>query len=70
MLILASRNKTPWIWLRVIGDALDMATLGWGAMRDPNVMSTIMIANVTVLPIVILDVFCATKPDQASKRHA
>lgn len=70
VLILASRNKTPWVWLRVIGDALDIATLGWGSMRDPNVMSNIMIANVTVLPIVILDIVCAIKLTKAGRRRA
>jgi hypothetical protein len=67
ILILASRNKTPWIWLRVAGDALDIATLGWASMRDPNVMSTIMIANLTVLPIVILDIVCAIKLTKRSR---
>lgn len=70
VLILASRNKTPWVWLRVIGDALDIATLGWASMRDPNVMSNIMIANVTVLPIVILDIVCAIKLTKASRRRS
>ena len=70
VLILASRNKTPWVWLRVIGDALDIATLAWGGMRDPNVMSNVLIANVTVLPIVILDVVCAIMLTMSSRRRA
>ena len=68
VLILASRNKTPWVWLRVIGDALDIATLGWAGMRDPNIMSNVMIANVTVLPIVILDIVCAIKLTTSSRK--
>ena len=28
--ILASRRKAPWLWARVVGDALDLATLAPG----------------------------------------
>ena len=36
ILILASADPTPWIWLRVAGDALDIATVGWGYTRNPG----------------------------------
>lgn len=61
VLILVSRNPTPWIWLRVIGDALDGATLGWGYMRDPFKMASIAMTFVTVTPVIIADVYCAIK---------
>src|SRR3954467_2881472 len=36
VLILASNDSTPWVWLRVAGDALDIGTLFWGYTRDPG----------------------------------
>src|SRR3954462_12518568 len=44
VLILASKDPTPWIWLRVAGDALDIATLAYGYTRDPGDSTGIMIA--------------------------
>ena len=61
VLILVSKDPTPWIWLRVIGDAVDGATLGWGYMRDPFKMMGIMTCFMTVTPVIIADVWCALK---------
>jgi hypothetical protein len=57
--ILSSEDPTPWIWGRVAGDALDLATLGKGltdrhAERDRVAMAIGAVAGVTVL-----DVICA-----------
>jgi hypothetical protein len=67
VLILVSEDPTPWIWLRVIGDALDGATLGWGYMRDPYKVTSIAITFVTVTPIIIADVWCALKLTRAAR---
>lgn len=61
VLILVSEDPTPWIWLRVIGDLIDGATLGWGYMRDPYKVMGIAMTFVTVTPIIIADVWCAIK---------
>ncbi|MFL6515591.1 MAG: cyclase dehydrase [Chthoniobacterales bacterium] len=61
LLILMSKDPTPWIWLRVIGDALDAGTLLWGYTRDPSKLTNIIIAFVAVTPIVILDIYAAIK---------
>lgn len=61
VLILVSEDPTPWIWLRVIGDLIDGATLGWGYMRDPYKVMSIAMTFVTVTPIIIADVWCAIK---------
>ena len=61
VLILVSRDPTPWIWLRVIGDAIDGATLGWGYMRDPYKVMGIAMTFVSVTPVIIADVWCALK---------
>ena len=68
VLILASRNPTPWIWLRVIGDGLDAATLVWGYTRDPSQLMGIVIAFIAVTPVVIADIYCAIRLTQESKR--
>jgi hypothetical protein len=57
--ILSSDDPTPWIWGRIAGDALDLATLSRGladrhAERDRVVMAMGAVAGVTVL-----DVICA-----------
>lgn len=57
--ILASQNPTPWIWLRVGGDALDLATL-YGNVDDrnprlDNTSASIMLAA----GVSALDVGCA-----------
>jgi hypothetical protein len=61
VLILVSKDPTPWIWLRVIGDGIDGATLGWGYMRDPFKLAGIAMTFVTVTPIIIADVWCAIR---------
>ena len=67
VLILASKDPTPWIWLRVIGDALDAGTLVYGYTRDPSKLTNIIIAFVAVTPIVIADIYCAIKLSRESK---
>jgi hypothetical protein len=58
--ILASHDATPWIWGRVAGDALDLATLASGATdeddsrRQPALASMVAVGCVTAL-----DAYCA-----------
>lgn len=61
LVILVSRDPTIGIWLRVIGDAADGATMMWGGMRDPFRITGVMIAFVAVTPVIIADVYCAIK---------
>ncbi|MEY2584787.1 MAG: hypothetical protein QOD80_813 [Verrucomicrobiota bacterium] len=68
LLILFSKDPTPWIWLRVIGDALDAATLVWGYTRDPSHVMGVIIAFAAVTPVVIADIYCALKLSGESKR--
>src|SRR3954452_5030345 len=67
VLILVSEDPTPWIWLRVIGDALDGATLGWGYMRDPYKLMNIAMIFATVTPVIIADIYCAIKLSRSRK---
>ena len=68
VLILASKDPTPWIWLRVIGDALDAGTLVYGYTRDPSKLVNIIIAFVAVTPVVIADIYCALKLSRDSRQ--
>jgi hypothetical protein len=61
VLILASKDPLPWIWLRVIGDMLDAGTLVWGYMHDPSHLTGIIVAFVAVTPLVLADIYCAVK---------
>lgn len=67
VLILASKDPTPWIWLRVVGDALDAATLVWGYTRDPSHLTGVIVSFVAVTPVVIADIYTALKLSSESK---
>lgn len=57
--ILSSRDRTPWIWGRIGGDALDIATLST-AMRDSNPQrGNALLALAAVAGVTALDVICA-----------
>jgi hypothetical protein len=71
--ILASKHAntlSPWIWLRVAGDALDIATAATG-LRTGNprkgraVLTLLALAGVTMV-----DAVCATELNAKSKRQA
>lgn len=55
--ILASRDKTPWLWGRVGGDALDLATLASGL--DGRHRQNVGVAMAAVAGVTALDVVCA-----------
>lgn len=67
ILILASKDPTPWVWLRVAGDAVDIGTLVYGYTRDPGDMTGIVIAFVAVAGVTIADIYCASKLSKDSK---
>jgi hypothetical protein len=57
--ILSSSDPTPWIWGRVAGDALDLATLGKG-LADPNAeRDRVVMAMGAVAGVTVLDIVCA-----------
>lgn len=57
--ILMSHDPTPWIWGRVGGDAVDLATLATGFRGDNPRMANLAIATVAVLGVTVLDGVCA-----------
>lgn len=60
--ILLARDPTPWVWVRVAGDALDIGTLAAEHyMGDRSKRMNMMIAVGAVLGITALDVMNARK---------
>jgi hypothetical protein len=57
--ILASKDPTPWIWGRVAGDALDLATLATALEGNNPKKENVGIAMAAVLGATALDVYCA-----------
>ena len=58
--ILASPDPEPWIWGRVMGDALDLATLAVGAGQAEGAeKANIGLALAAVAGVTALDILCA-----------
>jgi hypothetical protein len=57
--ILASEDRAPWLWGRVAGDALDVATLA-GSFDEGNPQRrNVGIALAAVAGVAALDIYCA-----------
>jgi hypothetical protein len=56
--ILAARDPAPWIWGRVGGDALDIATLATGLNDDNPQKQNVGLALAAVAGVTLLDVAC------------
>jgi len=56
--ILSSNQPAPWIWGRVGGDALDLATLATGLKQDNPKKDNVELALVAVAGVTALDVVC------------
>lgn len=57
--ILASRDPTPWIYGRIAGDALDLATLAAAADESSRKRENVGVALAAVAGVTALDVVCA-----------
>ncbi|MBJ6124510.1 cyclase dehydrase [Microvirga splendida] len=57
--ILASKDPTPWIWGRVAGDGLDLATLATALESNNPKRGNVGIAMAAVAGVTALDVYCA-----------
>lgn len=61
--IMASHDPTPWMWGRVGGDAIDLATLAAGAdpkgAREGEQTRNVGIAVAAVAGVTVLDAICA-----------
>jgi hypothetical protein len=57
--ILASKDPTPWIWGRVGGAALDIATLATGLEGDNPKRGNVMLALAAIAGATAFDLYCA-----------
>lgn len=58
--ILASDDPTPWIWGRIAGDAVDLATLAAGYEGNAQ-KDNLLVAATAVLGVTVLDAICADR---------
>lgn len=61
--LLAAKNKKPWYWFRVFGDAIDGAFLGWAFAqeKDSDSRKRIAISAAVVAPVVAMDLYYSLK---------
>jgi len=57
--ILRANDPSPWLWGRVAGDALDLATLATGLGADPERQRNVVLALAAVAGITAVDAACA-----------
>lgn len=63
--LLAASDPKPWIWARVAGDALDIATLAANADdRNPR-REAVGIALASVVAVTVVDLICLASLDRA-----
>jgi hypothetical protein len=68
--ILAARDPTPWVWGRVAGDALDLATLGSALDDDSPHRAGSASAFAAVAGVTVLDAACARALSATTRRPA
>lgn len=57
--ILSNRRPTGWLWARIAGDFLDIATLAPGLRADNPKRGNVVTALAAVAGVTVLDVLCA-----------
>lgn len=57
--ILTQKDPAPWIWGRVAGDTLDLATLGAGMPENGRARGRVALAAGAVAGVTMLDIACA-----------
>lgn len=67
--VLTSRRPLGWMWARVAGDMLDIATLATGLTRENPHRDRVMGAIVAVAGVTVLDVLCAQQLGQDRIQH-
>ena len=68
--ILSQEDPTPWIWARVGGDALDLATLATGLDDDNPRRANVMAAVAAVAGVTMLDAICAQRLSRQRRTRA
>ncbi len=68
--ILSQQDPTPWIWGRVGGDAIDLATLAPGLDPDNPAQRNVIVAVAAVAGVTVLDAVCAQQLSSARRSRA
>ena len=55
--LLTQRDKTPWLWARVLGDVMDIALLEAALRNDRNRRDRVAVALAAITAITAADVF-------------
>src|SRR6185369_11404345 len=66
--IFAQEKPTEGVWSRVIGDAIDLATLGVAATNPNAKLGRVAFATANVLAVTTLDVICAMQLSSSNNR--
>lgn len=66
--LLASRNPMPWVWARVAGDLLDMATLAPELRPGNSQRKAAAAATAVVAGAALADLACAIQETKQSRR--
>jgi hypothetical protein len=67
--ILATDNPKPWIWGRLAGDALDLASLATGLRPDNPRKDAVALALAAVSSVTLLDGLCAAELSHSERRE-
>jgi hypothetical protein len=67
--ILAQPDNATWLWSRVAGDALDLASLATAARSSSSDTTRATFATVSVLGVAALDLICARQLQSERRRH-
>jgi hypothetical protein len=68
--ILSQQDPTPWIWGRVAGDAVDLATLAPGLRTDNPRQRSVTVAVAAVAGVTMLDAVCAQRLSRQRRTRA
>jgi hypothetical protein len=68
--LLTSKDPQPWLWARVAGDALDLATLAADLASNNNKRRNTAMALIAVMGVTALDVWAADTARREARRNA
>lgn len=68
--LLTSKDPQPWLWARVAGDALDLATLAADLVSNNHKRRNTAMAMLAVMGVTALDVWAAETARREAKRTA
>lgn len=59
LFLLLSKKPAPWLWTRVAGDAIDLATLAQGKTRNKQQKRNLILALAAVGGVTLIDILTA-----------